>query len=78
MSEEKPKEVTIPPHIFVRCAMREFKLRQARKCERCEHFHGLAQRMTREGRPLPFEAEFQVRCAFPVDRELYHVDITSD
>lgn len=77
MSDDKnnPGEVEIPPHIFVRCAMREFKLRQARQCEGCEHFRGLAERMRREGPPLPFESQFAVRCAYPVDRELYHVQI---
>lgn len=68
-------EVEIPAHIFVRCAMREFKLRQARQCEGCEHFRGLTERMRRDGPPLPFESQFAVRCAYPVDRELYHVQI---
>jgi len=80
MSEQEKNlgEVTIPAHIFVRCAMREFKLRQACHCDRCEHFRGLAQRMSRPGQPLPFESEFAVRCAYPVDRELYHVQIDAD
>lgn len=75
MSDPKKNEVEIPAHIFVRCAARGFKLCQARQCEGCEHFRGLAQRMTREGNPLPFESQFAVRCAFPVDRELYDVEI---
>ena len=80
MTDEKTtsNNVEIPPHIFVRCAMREFKLRQARQCEGCEHFRGLAERMRREGQPLPFESQFAVRCAYPVDRELYHVQIETN
>jgi hypothetical protein len=72
-ASEKPREVAIPSHVFVRCPLSVWKLRQAKRCEGCEHFCGLSQRLSRDG--MPFEAEFQVRCAFPVDRELYHVEI---
>ena len=75
MSKQKTEEVDIPEHIFVRCALRQFKLCQARRCEGCEHFRGLTERMRREGQPLPFESQFAVRCAYPVDRELYNVQI---
>lgn len=71
-------EVTIPAHIFVRCPKRDWKLCQARRCDTCEHFHGLAQKMSREGKPMPFEQEFEVRCSYPIERELYHVQIEAD
>ena len=74
----KTPEIDIPTHIFVRCAMREFKLRQASQCEGCDHFRGLAERMRREGQALPFESQFALRCAYPVDRELYHVQIETN
>lgn len=79
MTDEKTDaDIKIPVQMFVRCAMREFKLCQARQCEGCEHFRGLTERMRREGQPLPFENQFAVRCAYPVDRELYHVEIAND
>ncbi len=69
------RQVDVPAHVFVRCPMVGWKLRQAGRCDGCEHFHGLAQRMHQDGKPMPFEHEFAVRCGYPVERELYHVDI---
>ena len=67
-------EATIPPQVFVRCPMVAWKLRQAKCCDGCANFHGLTHRMQSD-KPMPFEHEFAVRCAFPVDRELFAVEI---
>lgn len=72
--QENLGDATIPEHVFVRCPMVAWKLRQAKRCDSCEHFRGLTQRMQSD-KPMPFEHEFAVRCAFPVDRELYAVEI---
>lgn len=70
------EQVEIPNTTFVRCPLVRWKLRQARRCNGCEHFAGLSEQMSTEGPiALPFETRFGVRCGFPVDRELYPIDL---
>lgn len=69
-------EVDVPADIFVRCPDIAYKFRQARRCDGCPHFKGLAQRVLPEGaQQFPFREEFMVRCTYPVNRELYNVEI---
>lgn len=73
-TQENLGEATIPVHVFVRCPAAQWKMRQAKRCDGCEYFRGLTQRMIRDG-GMPFEQEFAVRCGFPIDRELFAVEM---
>lgn len=64
--------VDFPPSAHVRCPLRRFHLRPAARCDGCEHFRGLAE-LTPIAQ-LEFELQFRVRCAYPTDRELLHVE----
>jgi hypothetical protein len=78
------EDIEIPRDIFVRCPLIQFKLRQARKCDGCEHFRGITLLIHDDnGVPIPEQAKapgafrrmFAVGCAYPMDRELYQVEI---
>ena len=67
-------EIEIPSEVHVRCPLRSFHLICAQRCAGCAHFHGLTEALANES--IPFESRFRVRCAFPIDRELAHVEVT--
>lgn len=70
MTEQR--EVIIPPEAHVRCPLRQFHLVRASGCDGCAEFRGLTEMMG--GEHIPFERRFTVRCAFPTNRELFHVE----
>lgn len=69
-------EITIPTDIMVACPVRQFKLRQAAKCEGCQHFRGLADRFPNSD--LPFDQRFLVECGGTVHRRLTRYEIATD
>ena len=73
------QDVSIPREIFVRCPLAGWKLRQARRCDGCEHQRGVSEQLRSDGpQQPPFEAAYAMRCAFPMDRELVRVDLDLD
>ena len=63
------EQIAIPAHILVRCPLTNFDHRHATHCEGCEHFRGLTEQL--RGPTVPFQRAYAVRCAWPVDRELF-------
>lgn len=75
LGEKTFEEVEIPRHIFVRCPKAAWKLRQATACDGCPFFRGLTKKMSQDGGVLPFEYQYLVRCASPIDRELFPIEL---
>lgn len=80
MSDQNDLEnITIPDGVYVRCPLADFQMSPVSACEGCENFHGLLERLRRadstqemfETDPNLFRKTFAVRCAWPVDRELF-------
>lgn len=63
------RQVEIPAEVLVRCPLVNFDLRRARGCDGCEHMRGLTELADRG----TFHARFQVRCAWPQDRQLFRL-----
>lgn len=69
------QEIEIPNEAHVRCPLRSFHLIPARRCDGCENFRGLTDAFSNDA--IPFEKRFQVRCTFPIDRELAYVEVSA-
>lgn len=74
MNSKAERLVEIPVDQFVECPKHRMALRQAVKCEGCEFFLGLRERMS--GENLAFNAQYQVVCAKPKARLLIPIDLS--
>lgn len=60
--------VEIPERALVHCPKHKFALRRVRKCEGCDCFGGLNERL--KGDAVPFEGAYSVVCIYPMSRAI--------
>lgn len=65
------EDIDIPASAYVRCPLVRFRLRWAGDCPQCHQFRGLTEVL--RNAKMDFEQQFHVRCASPIERELFHV-----
>jgi hypothetical protein len=60
--------IEIPPRALVHCPKHKFALRRVVKCEGCEDFAGLNEKM--RGESIPFDGAYTVVCIYPISRAI--------
>lgn len=65
---ETVRDVETPPAALVHCPRVKFNLRRLSKCNGCEFFMGLTEKLSRPG--IAFHEQYLVICAHPMSRAI--------
>lgn len=62
-------KVAIPQSITIDCPLVRPMLLQARQCQGCEYFKGIAQTAWSDEAQIPWEHKYAIRCGFVLERK---------